>query len=520
MLNINPVLKTDFYKQSHRKQYPEGTEVVVSNLTARGTRVEGLKSVIHFGTQASIMMLHDDFQYNFFEKPKEEVVKSFKRILDASLGGDTEVEHIEALHDLGYLPLEFTALPEGASVPLRVPMVQFWNTKPEFYWLTNFIETEFSANTWGFITSATTANIYRGIFEYYANETCPDEIGSCKFQGHDFSYRGMFGSQSAMMSGMAHLTSFCGTDTIPAIVGMEYYYNADCEKEMVGASVPASEHSCMCAGGDMNEYDTFKRMITEVHPTGIVSIVSDTWDFWQVVNPDGGIIARLKDIIMKRDGKTVVRPDSGDPVHIICGYDGNDRKQMPRSEWDKLTELEKKGMIQCLYEIFGGTENEQGYKILDEHIGAIYGDSITIARAEEILYRLKQKGFASCNIVLGIGSFTYQGAVSPDCIVTRDTHGMAIKATYVEINGEGRAIFKNPKTDDGLKKSAKGLIVVYKDENGEYYAKDESSWEEVNSKDNELKTVYVEGEFTNLTTLDDVRENIRKNERRTRNPKS
>jgi len=506
MINMNPTLKTDFYKQSHRQQYPEGTTLVLSNLTARGTRVEGLTKVVHFGTQASIQMLHEDFEQNFFNKPKAEVIRSFKRIIDHSLNVDFDVTHIEALHDLGYLPLTFQSLPEGVEVPLRVPMVQVWNTDPEFFWLTNFIETEFSANTWGFITSATTAKIYRGIFDKYADETCPEFKDFVGFQGHDFSYRGMFGSQAAMMSGMAHLTSFTGTDTIPAIVALEHYYDANCENELIGASVNATEHSISCAGGMDNELDTFKRLINDVYPSGIVSIVADTWDFWSVVNPDGGILAQLKEDVMARDGKTVIRPDSGDPIRIICGYNENDRKQMPRAQWDKLTELEKKGQIQCLWEIFGGTTNEVGYKCLDSHIGAIYGDSITIQRAEEILFRLKEKGFASSNIILGIGSFTYQGAVSEDCIVTRDTHGMAIKATYVEINGEGKAIFKDPKTDDGLKKSAKGMIAVYKDANGEYFASDEASWEDI-TEHSEMFEVYSDGTFTGRTTLALVRAN-------------
>ena len=205
---------------------------------------------------------------------------------------------------------------------------------------------------------------------------------------------------------------------------------------MIGGSVPATEHSVMCMGTKDNEIGTFERLITELYPTGIVSIVSDTWDFWQVITE---YLPQLKSRIVARDGKVVIRPDSGDPVKIIVG----DKDAVPGSP-------EYKGAIECMWEVFGGTVTEKGYKLLDSHIGLIYGDSITLQRQEAILGGLKEKGFASFNVVLGIGSFTYE-------YVTRDTYGFAMKATYGEVNGEPRNIFKDPKTDDGTKKIRKRL---------------------------------------------------------------
>ena len=159
-----------------------------------------------------------------------------------------------------------------------------------------------------------------------------------------------------------------------------------------------------------------------------------------------------------------------------------------------------KGVIELLWETFGGTVNKQGYKVLDTHIGAIYGDSITPERARQIIKRLKSKGFASTNIVLGVGSYTYQ-------YNTRDTFGFAMKATYVEVNGEGREIFKDPITDDGTKKSAKGLLYVQKNEmNGDY-----ELWDMVSSETErigELKTIFKDGKFYNETTLTEVRERL------------
>lgn len=240
------------------------------------------------------------------------------------------------------------------------------------------------------------------------------------------SMRGMSSLESAMASGAGHLLSFVGTDTVPAIAYLEHYYNANIEKELVGTSIPATEHSVMSANTDADNRDEFamyKRLVTEVYPKGFFSVVSDTYDFWAVV---GEILPRLKKEIMERDGRMVIRPDSGDPVLILTGN--------PEGE----TELERKGLIEALWDIFGGTITEKGYKLLDTHIGAIYGDSITLERAKAIVEKLEEKGFASTNVVFGVGSYTFQ-------YQTRDSLGFAMKATYAVVNGQERLLFKDPK---------------------------------------------------------------------------
>ena len=290
------------------------------------------------------------------------------------------------------------------------------------------------------------------------------------------------------MSGAGHLLSFTGTDTIPAVDFLEQYYNADCEKELIGGSVPATEHSVMCMGMQDAEIATFERLISEVYPAGVVSIVADTWDFWQVITE---FLPQLKSQILARDGKVVIRPDSGDPVKIIVG-DPDAPEGSPAY----------KGAIECMWETFRGTITPQGFKLLDGHIGLIYGDSITPARQISILEGLKQKGFASYNVVLGIGSYTYE-------YVTRDTFGFAMKATYGEVNHEGRDIFKDPKTDDGTKKSAKGLMAIHTDPvTNKYTLQDQCTWEE--EAKGELKTVFRDGKLLIDWTLGEVRERVRK----------
>jgi nicotinamide phosphoribosyltransferase len=478
-----PIMLKDFYKTDHRRQYPEGTQSVYSNFTARTSRIPGIDKVVVFGVQYFVEeYLCKQFNEEFFMKPKSEVITKYKRRMDTSLGPNAvSVAHLEDLHDLGYLPIEIKSLAEGLKAPLRVPVLTIKNTKPEFFWLTNFLETLMSVALWHPMTSATIANRYREILTKYANETS-DMPEFVQWQGHDFSMRGQTSVESACVSGAAHLAvGFTGTDTIPAIDFLENYYRANGEKELIGGSVPATEHSVMCLGGNETELQTFDRLITQVYPNGIVSIVSDTWDYWKVLTMT---IPTLKEQIMKRNGKVVIRPDSGDPVQILCGDPG----AIPGS-------VEFKGTIEHLWEVFGGTVNSKGYKQLDPHIGVIYGDSITLDRCEEICSKLKAKGFASTNPVFGIGSYTYQ-------YVTRDTFGFAMKATHGVVNGKSIDIYKDPVTDNGVKKSAKGLLRVNEDFSLSQQVSPELEQTGL------LQTVFKDGAITSTTTLAEIRKRV------------
>lgn len=283
-MNINPFLLTDYYKVGHVFQYPDHTTLVYSNLTPRKSRHAEMETMVFFGLQYFIKKyLEEYFQENFFAQPKEKVLTEYKRRIITSLGTHLpDYSHIGRLHDLGYLPVEIKALPEGTCVPMRVPCLTIENTMPEFYWLTNFLETLLSAVIWQPCTSATLAHAYRRLLNRYAAETgIPADF--IQWQGHDFSFRGMSSLETAVTSGMGHLLSFTGTDTIPAIDALEHYYGADAEKELIGGSVAATEHSVMCSGNKEGELATFRRLITQIYPSGIISIVSDTWDLWIMI---------------------------------------------------------------------------------------------------------------------------------------------------------------------------------------------------------------------------------------------
>jgi nicotinic acid phosphoribosyltransferase len=803
---MNPLLLTDGYKTGHHLMYPEGTTLVYSNFTPRSNKYapKGCDQLVSFGQQMMMLQIHEAFEHNFFNKPKDEVCNEMKEELEMYLGMLYDVTHFENLHDLGYLPIHVKIIEEGTLVPMRVPVLTIYNTHPDFYWITNYLETIISNLLWKPMTSATIAHTYRKLLTKWQEKTDKENGWFIDWQGHDFSMRGLDSIDAVVSSGLGHLTSFMGTDSLPTIHGARKYYAAE---GPVGGSVPATEHSVMCAGSKESEVETFRRLL-QTYPKGILSVVSDTWDLWKVCTEH---IVTLKEEILARDGKLVIRPDcysedtliltpdgwkefnqltpdslvaqvnengsysfvkplkivneeyngtmfhfkdfhgkmdllvtpnhrmvykqfdkwkidfaedckpnnytksfirsakagnkyqiltnverlniafqadgskctdteknirfsfskvrkiqrlkalldemklsykeynlgdgkveinveyslnyvsknfdwvvtsdlcsnwcqefieelshwdscvrnenkikfdttnfsvsqvvelialsagygcltskyeddrkeifsdvytshilldnklggqsvtveeiqyngrivcvtvptgkivvkrnrctmvcgnSGDPIDIICGHElfGKDAEQ-PNAV------ATQKGVVELLWDVFGGTINEQGYKVLDSHIGAIYGDSITLDRADEICSKLEAKGFASTNIVLGIGSFTYQ-------FNTRDTFGFAMKATYVELEEEflptpesvewgvrtvGREIFKDPITDDGIKKSAKGLLRV----NEDMSLTDQVSWDE--ESEGMLKTLYVDGMFESYTNFKTIKEKL------------
>ncbi len=527
------MLKVDFYKPHHQDMYPDNMTKLYTNGTCRKSRFPYITDVVVWGIQHFVLEYFiEDFNKNFFIFTKDERIAA-KTGLDSSAlkGFDSALavhkksvideykrhvpintKRIEALWDLGYLPIELKALDEGTLCPIGVPMLTITNTHPEFAWLVNYLETLISCSLWQSFTSATLALQFRKLLNKYALQTT-NSVDFVQWQAHDFSMRGMSSVESAIMSGMAHLAvGFTGTDVIPAIYQLETSYDAT---GLIGASVPATEHSVMCMGTKEAEVETFRRLL-ELYPADILSVVSDTWNLWDVVKP-GGLCAQLKNEIMARNGKLVIRPDSGDPVDILCGT----VPHLSTKTYEDGREVIHKGLIECLWDLFGGTEvkgaDGKMYKVLDSHIGAIYGDAIE--RAGQICERLAAKGFASTNVVLGVGSFTYQ-------YNTRDTFGFAMKATYGELLKEkttsygnpgtkvpvrvtvGREIFKDPITDDGTKKSKKGLLVVGQEADGTIKAFDQCSWDE--EAQGLLTTVFKDGVLVKRTTLDEVRERINK----------
>lgn len=488
MSPISGLLQTDAYKLDHRRQYPPGTTRVYSNWTNRKSRIEGIDHVVHFGLQAYLQRhLMEQFE-PFFGASLREATQLYKKRLVQVLGQDVAdavgTHHIQDLHDLGYIPLRFSALPEGTRVPIRVPSFTVENTHPDFAWLVNYFEPGISAAYWLPSTSATIAYEYRRLLDAAADRTGASRA-DVDFQAHDFSFRGMSSPDSAAASSAGHLLSFKGTDSLSTLEWIDQYYGGPYD----AMSIPATEHSVMSAGtADSSEFETYERLL-DLYPTGTLAIVSDTYDLWRVLTE---YLPRLKDKIMARDGKLVIRPDSGDPEKILCG---TARHRVPFNQATTGTP-EELGVVMLLDKVFGrGPETSNGFATLDPHVGVIYGDSITPARAQSITSELHQMGYVSTTATLGVGSFSYQ-------YQTRDTFGSAMKATWAEVNGEGINVFKDPVTDDGTKKSATGRLAVNR-EHGELVLEEQArDWEE---KISLLQPVWEDGKFLKHQSFDEVR---------------
>ena len=569
---LNPMLMTDFYKTIHHLAYIPKLDYLVSYWTPRMTRIEGVDKVVSFGQQAMVKeYLINLFNDNFFNRDWEEVKAEYEELISNTMTVQaSDTSEMKRLHDLGYLPIRIKSVAEGERVNIKTPMFEVTNTVKGFGWLVNYLETYMSVNIWFPMTTATIAYEYRKIVNKYFEKTVENGIPATACG--DFSMRGMTSPESAMKASAGHLTSFTGTATIPSIVWLEQYYNCDSRKEVVGKGVPSTEHSVMSSYGREGEFECYRHLIEDVFKTGPLSMVSDTYDYWNVIT---NYLPRLKNSILNRDGKIIIRGDSGDPVDIICGelkasdymvvdgltedgikdyfkkyaeehYDfggthtswykvriadklyevtcehawvedeeDSDGMYIAEVEYVDVKEIEitpaMKGTVELLWDIFGGTVNSKGYKVLDPHIGAIYGDSITLDRAKAIYARLEEKGFAVNNCTLGVGSFSYQ-------YVTRDSLSFALKATNSVIEGVERHIFKDPITDkskgNNFKKSQRGMCYVYRDGDDILYT-DEHTIEELKEEkyaDNLLQIIFEDGKVVNEVSLAEIRGRLHKGE--------
>lgn len=468
---VAPLFETDAYKLGHVTFYPEDTQYAYSHFTNRASKVPGLNHVVAFGLQAFIQNYIMDAFEDFFAADEDLVADLYEKRVTSILGpNNIGSDHIRKLHRLGYLPLNFRTVKEGTLVPVQLPTITVENTHPDFAWLVGYVETVLSASIWHPSTSATDAAFMRHTLEQWAERQDANK-DFIDWQWHDFSFRGQTSPESAAASGAAHLISFLGTDNLNAFEWIDYFYPGD--NGFLGGSVSATEHSVMTARGREHEFETYEYLL-EKAPTGILSVVSDTWDLWNVLE---NIIPALKERILGRDGKLVIRPDSGDPADILCGT---------VREFGKGVTAEEKGTIELLWETFGGTVNSKGLKTLDPHIGAIYGDSITPARVDEIFSRLEDKGFAMDNLVFGAGSYFYQ-------MVTRDQFSSCFKNSSLVIDGVAYDRAKDPATGHS-KKSAAGRLAVHRDENNELILIQHATPEQ--EATSELQTVWKDGQWT------------------------
>lgn len=591
MTKYNPLLLIDFYKACHAEQYPHGLTRMVSYYTPRMSRLPDIDKVTFFGLQGFIKeYLVEGFNDNFFNRPEEEVMEEYERIMFYTLGRNAcDVEKIRKLHKLGYLPIAISAVPEGMSTKTGVPQIEIWNTHPDFVWVVNTIETMLSCSMWHTQIAAEVGRRYRAVVDKWVDYTCDSSVNPRKMIG-DFSMRGQHSVESATKASAAWLLSFDNTATVPAIMWLEDNYNCNCGKEVVGFGAISTEHSVMCSNFavDGDEITHIKRLLTEVYPQHNFSMVSDSYDYWRLVTE---LLPQCKKEIMEHQGTLLIRGDSGNPVEVLAGkeiylltpYDYKEREKLfvdydytvdyfVEYAWDESFQRDKTlyfkyldkyynvnihpvenrergyytnrnyyfvedyevewkeiepnaellGTVWALDQIVGHTVNEKGYKVLDSHLKAIYGDSIIPDYANEIYRRLAMQGYAANNVVMGAGSMSMMALVGRDDATnslifaghhngtccgpyTRDTFGIAVKATYAEDeNGNPINIFKQPKAL-AWKKSQKGCCKVALD--GMSYT-DEHTFAERETGENLLKLIFENGKFVKEYSLKEIKENM------------
>ncbi len=508
---INPLYEADSYKVGHKSMLAEGATREYWTWIPRSTKYMpgGIDKIMSAGQQIVVRYLHSSFKEFFFDQSIDVALK-FGKDMCKHIGKPYDAQHFIDLHVLGYLPIKVKALPEGMFTGPNIPHITGINTIDGYAWLGLYLETLISKTAWQCPTAATIAHKFKTNAIEWVKKTDEANLWLADFMCHDFHSRG--GNPfTSIVVGLGHAMSNSGSDTLNVIPASRYYYDFD-ENEVPIFSVTASEHSVSCTKiFTVGERQMIIDWLKE-NPTGILSIVADTFDLWKLIT-EYLADPEIKALILARDGKLVIRPDSGDPVDIICGES--------KDKWTRsIKDIPKqKGVIELLWNIFGGTTNEQGYKVLDSHIGAIYGDSINLERQISIYTRLADKGFAATNIVLGVGSYTY-------VMLTRDSAGYAAKGAWFEVEeeenqgaspgylgGQGTTlikksydIYKDPVTDDGTKKSLRGRCKVVLDDFDEPIVIEQCN--EIQENEGLLQTIYEDGKFYNQTNLIEIRQRL------------
>lgn len=475
---MNVLLSTDVYKLGHIEQYPEDIEYIYSYLVARSDKK--YKEYPFFGLQ---YYLKKYLEESITDENVDELLRVRKKILGTDLS-EANVTKLRKLVGLDGLPLRIKAVPEGTIVRPGNVVMTIENTLPGYGFLVGMMES-LVLKLWYPSTVAAASRKYKNLVtEYHVRTSDRDFL--IPFLVHDFGFRGVSSEESAAIAGAAHLVNFLGTDTVPAVPFIEEYYGHKDEDGPIGLSVPASEHSVMCSFGPEREMEAFEHLL-DLYPTGIVSIVSDTYDLWGVLTE---ILPALKPRILAREGKVVIRPDSGDPKKILLGD--------PASEDVRA----RKGVFRLLEELFGTTVNSKGFRELHPNIGVIYGDGMYYERFEDILAGMERAGLATDNLVIGVGGILLQQH-------NRDDLGFALKATSVlKSDGTEVALFKDPKTDV-RKKSHKGRMVLHRTDEGFVTVDGLTKEQEEADERNVLQIRYINGIIVNEPTFTEVRDNAK-----------
>ena len=466
-MNKNLILLADAYKYSHHKLYYPGTTHIYSYLESRGGTFE---HTVFYGLQY------------FLKEYLAEVAFTQQNLDDADhflrqvFGRDDVFDKSNFQYILdeygGHLPVRVRAVPEGTVVPVKNVLMTIENTDPKCFWLTNFLET-LLMQVWYPCTVATISReVKRVVTDYFAKTATPGAEAGIDFVLNDFGYRGVSSMESAALGGSAHLVNFMGSDNLAGSMLAQQYYNTP---EVYGKSIPATEHSICTLLGEPGELDVFRHVL-DTFPTGTVACVSDSYNIFRACKEYWG--ETLKTQILQREGTLVIRPDSGDPVMTL------------------LT------IFEILFDKFGHTTNEKGYRVLPPQVRIIQGDGVNYDAIKGMYQALTDHGISAENLVLGMGGALLQK-------LDRDTQQFALKCSSAQVSGEEVVVQKSPTEMnaqgmmvESLKKSKGGRLKLINDQ-GQYKTVGAEQRPEL---EDQLVTVFENGELVQDWTFEEVRE--------------
>lgn len=455
----NLILRTDSYKASQWKQYPENSSYLFSYLESRG----GLyPETIFFGLQYYLK----EYLSKSISVDDVEEAKSFFEEHGVDFNYDGWMYIAKELK--GRLPVKIKAVKEGTKVPIKNILMSIESTDPKVFWIVNWLETLLS-KVWYPITVATQLFNLRKLIYDSLLKSSEDPNSEIDFKLHSFGYRGASSEETAGIGGAAELISFKGTDTINGIIFAKKYYNSG----ICGFSINASEHSTITSWGKDNELLAYKNMITQfAKPGKIFACVSDSYNIFNAIENLWGSL--LKEDLIKSQATLVIRPDSGNPVEVVSKC---------------LNIMDNK---------FGSTINYKGYKVLN-NVRLIQGDGVNPNSIKEILSRINLEGFSTTNIAFGMGGASLQG--SSNNLINRDTQKFAFKASAIKVDNNLRDIFKDPITDP-QKRSKSGRLDLVFNKQFETLPIQENLESRLNSQ---LVLVFENGKLYNECNFNDIK---------------
>ncbi|ARU57851.1 nicotinic acid phosphoribosyltransferase [Oleiphilus messinensis] len=456
-MKTNIILNVDSYKTSHYKQYPDETTYVSSYIESRGGEYA---ETVFFGLQAFIK----DYLCTPVTRDDIEEAASLLSAHGVPFNRDGW-EYIVSQHH-GKLPIEIRSVAEGLVVPTHNVLLQICNTDPNCAWLTSYMETALLRAIWYPTTVATVSRECKKVIQQYL-QTTADDLSGLPFKLHDFGARGASSEETAALGGAAHLVNFQGTDTLSGILAAKRFYG----EAMAGFSIPAAEHSTITCWGRARERDAYENMLNQFAQPGMtVAVVSDSYDLWHAIDNIWG--DELRDKVIQSGGTLVIRPDSGDPVEVVCKT------------------------IQRLMNRFGYRVNGKGYRVLPDFIRVIQGDGVSLTMIEKILSALKHANISADNIAFGMGAELLQK-------VNRDTLKFAMKASATRVKAIWQDVYKDPVTDPG-KRSKRGRLALIRDPAGTYQT---IRLENLGTRTDLLETVYRNGDLMKTISFAQIRAN-------------